>query len=249
VTWSELPRWIDKSGTSLILPMVTGIIYTAFAFWRGYSASKAARAASEDLAFEIALHSRELELIGAYLTEKLGSAPLKAYLLDDVARERLDTCLKSLAQEVNQPEPTDFEPPSKTPPPRPVSSEEWPPARRRTVEEKRRRRESGNPAMKLARQWLAEGKVWDAMAVLRRALEESIYQTSPKAPHPLQPNTFKDPSMRGALGVFLRTANAVIHGKSVDIEAAQQAARAAAFIFERLDESGFVDLRDPPPRP
>jgi hypothetical protein len=234
VSWFDsLALFAAGTGSSLIASAVgAGLAYVATVFLSRRTAAKAARAAGEDLNFEFAMQSGDLELVGDYLRESLGRIPLKDFLLDDIAGERLDICLRRLSSEVNQPQPPEPE----RPPTGRVRSGE----KRITPESKGLApgtlSDHGRSTLLEARQRLGEGLVWDAMTLLRMEVERAVYERAPDAPYPLKPDVFRHAPMQAALGIFLRTANRCIHGETVTVDEAKRAANAAQYVLARISK-------------
>ncbi len=193
------------------------------AVWRCH-AWLVAKRATNNAAFETAIGSDKLEVLGGYLRDQLGSLRLDAFADSNDVRDRAQKYLRRLREYLNQP----IQPG--------VSAEEGQFAGIQTIESFA----TGKmPAViSEAQALLSVGKGWSAFALLRSELERTLRNRGllrDRRALP-SPSAIGPKSLQAAYGVFLRTANRSIHGENIDSDEEQRAMRAAVFLFDRLDK-------------
>jgi len=202
------------------------VIVGVIAFLWQWRARVLAKRAVDKKTFEAALGSDRLEILGGYLRNQLGTLRLDVFADSENVRDRTRKYLARLRAYLNQPappaagpeEPAQFELDQNSATELPVST---------------------TPSVIVeAQSLLSEGKGWSAFALLRRELERILRSKGllgeRRALPP--PSSIEPKNLQAAYGIFLRTANRSIHGEDVSSEEEERAAKAASFIFERLDQ-------------
>ena len=218
------PPMLGDAPVLALTPVVVVVLVGIFvALWR-WRASVLEKRATDNAAFEAALGSDNLEVLGAYLRDQLGALRLDAFADSEKARGRAKKLLGRLREHVNQPAPPStagatgqFEVEQAIEPPTTV----------------------GVPTViSEARTLLSESQGWSAFALLRRELERALRGRDllPEKRALPPPSVIAPKNLQTAYGIFLRTANRSIHGEDINSEEEERAMSAATFLFNRLDQ-------------
>jgi hypothetical protein len=209
-TWS----WIETVASAAI---AAGTFATLSAGWSYVQTRVRRRADLKALAVareEAALTSSDIEQVGGYLFEAIGSVRISDYVRDQAVRQRTGRALRRLTDFLGPQEPVAEEPPALGNPDEGLGPEE----------------------LRLAEEQILSGETWNGLARMRRFLELALREVAPhvdrregagalisRAAHDGVLPQEAVPALRYAVSV----ANSAIHGEPVPTDVALEALASA----------------------
>lgn len=221
----------------------------------GALAARSAQKSTAQLAFETALNSDNIGTVSAYLNDRLGGVDMSTYVENRAIRERVDACLRRIT--------TFLEPATELPDQAAEKADDSTDVSEATtvgrwgvLAEFLEPNADDPPVIQAAMSDLRDGEVWNALARLRRDIDQRLRIAVPgEKPQPayrlaLQLDMPDD--IRQQLSRFYRTASAAIHGEDVDLGDALEAVSRVRSVYAFLDHApespGRPKQRPAPPK-
>jgi hypothetical protein len=214
----------------------------AISAYSGWRQRKATATATKEDEFRAAVASDDIDKLGDYLRNDLGQLKLDAYVGEPAVQRRVDQYIQRLAHLLNQPSPDAIDEDVGPSVANEVGGSQGEIAINFANDPETAHNQSTELIFLQAYGELSQGKIWNALASVRRHIETLLRTRYPKD-HPariLRPTTIRSKQGRVALASFLSIANRAIHGDQVTEDQARRALAAATFIVKRFDEEGFL---------
>jgi hypothetical protein len=248
---------IDLQGFLLALSTLTASVsigYTVITAVRSRRARLTKLRAAEEQQFAQVLESDDLTELGAYLDNVLGDFAVSEYADDRAVRHRVDSYLRRIQDFVGTVEdfrasaaPAEDHVAKAAAPAGPTGAPTEPGAEDPAML-------AENPLLGDAYHELREGEVWNALAKMRRAVEQRLREIALAAGAPipkggsgtllvhLANHGMVSPDVFAKFHYALAIANRAIHGKHIDITDAEIAIRRANEAFSLLPNPNAATL-------